>query len=1137
MACDDRQLSEAQRQAGFQQQRTGVMRAVRPFSGPPTLDNLIDYMNRELIPAVKQSREKVNDVYLQVTDNAPSANPLGYYFATDTTNGDPTGGRIRLDSATQNAATTVRVSQVNGRSEDVLSWLDVMNGGATAPLGVITLFDAINPGRFLRFDLTSMTDQGPYWDLGVTPIESSHDSPFVEGEAVVVSFIAGVASAGATVPPGLLTPIGANTVLGNPTASTAPPTEIAIPAMSVMGRSSANIVTYTLSSPSRFFRGNTAYAPGVGATGTTPTALGWGVLTQPDLPFVQDGQFYLNTFGLFTAPLARNLSSIGRSGFVYDAADYTFDVLGSDSVVVDAGTGQVQRAALAGGDVTASQNSNVLTVEANAITDGKLRDSAALSVIGRAVNSIGDPADIVASANDRVLLRRANTLTFDQIVDGDIAAGTITLGKITGIAANTVLGNNTGTPNNPLEIAVGTNSVLGRVGANIVAAPLVNSQMANMAAGTVKGQQIDAATGAPVDLTGLELAELLRYGTTQATTLVATANDFALNADTTVLRVTPTGAQTLTGITGGAQGRLLFVENIAGSGNNLTIASLSASSLTANRIRTPQALDMVVGFRETALLRWETNNNDWRVVARSMAGFALTDGDKGDVTVSASGATWTIDNSAVTLAKMANLAAGTTIGRQIDASTGAPVALTGSEQGENIRLGLREDFSPAPATYNDFVIDARTKVVRINPSSNGDVIITGFALGASNSDAYFTLLIIGGDGRVILKNEDAGSVAANRILTPFSADYILTRDRDGCRLEYIASRWTPIERVQVLDGDKGDITVSSSGATYTIDNDVVTNAKLRDSAALSVIGRSVNSSGDPADIAAGSDGHVLRRSGTALGFGTIATAGIADAAVTLAKQADLAQSRIIGRAEGAGTGVPTALTPTQVVSIIDGESPTWTASHRFDSFVQFGSSTGLPVSGDIRKALSLRVVTGEDIELVASDDILLDAVDQVTLDGIQLNLTASNQIVATVGNAFTINSSATVTVSATTSMTVSTENFILASGGFCLDDVVTTTTATENNFSVAGANVARFNGTTTLTGMVASRASQLAVIVNAHVANVLAIEDDHSGSSAANRFALDTSTRWVRPNSIALAWYDGTSARWRLITGDRTFTL
>jgi len=200
--CDDRQLTEAQRVAGYQQGRTGVQQAVRPFTGRPTLDNLIDYINRELFPAVKRTRDRVNDVYLPVVDNAPSGNPLGFYFSTETGAADPTAGRIRLNASPQDTATIMRVSQSNGRLVDVAPWLDVMAGGATTPLGVVTLTDAINPARFIRFDLTSMTDQGAYWDLAVAVIESSHDDPFVDGGAVVVSFIPGVGGATpATVPP------------------------------------------------------------------------------------------------------------------------------------------------------------------------------------------------------------------------------------------------------------------------------------------------------------------------------------------------------------------------------------------------------------------------------------------------------------------------------------------------------------------------------------------------------------------------------------------------------------------------------------------------------------------------------------------------------------------------------------------------------------------------------------------------------------------------------------------------------------------------------------------------------------------------------------------------------------------------
>jgi hypothetical protein len=53
----------------------------------------------------------------------------------------------------------------------------------------------------------------------------------------------------------------------------------------------------------------------------------------------------------------------------------------------------------------------------------------------------------------------------------------------------------------------------------------------------------------------------------------------------------------------------------------------------------------------------------------------------------------------------------------------------------------------------------------------------------------------------------------------------------------------------VADGDKGDITVSSSGATWTVDNDVVTYAKMQNVSATSrVIGRKTSGAGDPEEL-------------------------------------------------------------------------------------------------------------------------------------------------------------------------------------------------------------------------------------------------------------------------------------------------
>jgi hypothetical protein len=79
----------------------------------------------------------------------------------------------------------------------------------------------------------------------------------------------------------------------------------------------------------------------------------------------------------------------------------------------------------------------------------------------------------------------------------------------------------------------------------------------------------------------------------------------------------------------------------------------------------------------------------------------------------------------------------------------------------------------------------------------------------------------------------------------------------------------------------GDVTTVAGAVATTIAANAVTNTKLRDSAGLSVIGRSANTTGDPADIA-GTDGQVLRVSGTTLGFGAVAQSSVTNLVSDLA---------------------------------------------------------------------------------------------------------------------------------------------------------------------------------------------------------------------------------------------------------------
>jgi hypothetical protein len=133
----------------------------------------------------------------------------------------------------------------------------------------------------------------------------------------------------------------------------------------------------------------------------------------------------------------------------------------------------------------------------------------------------------------------------------------------------------------------------------------------------------------------------------------------------------------------------------------------------------------------------------------------------------------------------------------------------------------------------------------------------------------------------------------------------------------------------VSDGDKGDITVSSSGTVWTIDAGAVTLAKMADMATASLIYRKTAGTGAPEVNTLATLKADLGLSGTNTGDQTITLTGdvtgsgtgsfaatIATGAVTLAKMADVATARFIGRAT-AGTGTPEALTGTQATALLD----------------------------------------------------------------------------------------------------------------------------------------------------------------------------------------------------------------------------
>jgi len=133
------------------------------------------------------------------------------------------------------------------------------------------------------------------------------------------------------------------------------------------------------------------------------------------------------------------------------------------------------------------------------------------------------------------------------------------------------------------------------------------------------------------------------------------------------------------------------------------------------------------------------------------------------------------------------------------------------------------------------------------------------------TDGASNLTWTNGANNTVLAKSSTGIVEFDQVQTAYIADSAVTTAK--------------INNLAVTTAKIADNAVN----TLEIADKAVTNAKLRDSAALSVIGRSANSTGVPADIVAALDGQFLRRSGGVVGFGAITTPDLPTSTVSNAK--------------------------------------------------------------------------------------------------------------------------------------------------------------------------------------------------------------------------------------------------------------
>lgn len=244
-----------------------------------------------------------------------------------------------------------------------------------------------------------------------------------------------------------------------------------------------------------------------------------------------------------------------------------------------------------------------------------------------------------------------------------------------------------------------------------------------------------------------------------------------------------------------------------------------------------------------------------------------TDGDKGDITVGGTGTTLEIDANAVTSAEIADNAVGATeiaANAVIEAKLDADNAPTDGQMLSFVTATGRMSWvSPpaggAPLAIYDETLQLGSNATKMDFQGSGVTVtepvseeflvtITDTDTNTLGPDGDKGDITVGGTGTTL--TIDSGAVDSDNIAdgtvaepdlnifnTP-SLNQVLSWD--GSNLA-----WATDQTGAVSDGDKGDITVSSGGTVYTIDNQAVTLAKFQDIATASFLGRITAATGSP----------------------------------------------------------------------------------------------------------------------------------------------------------------------------------------------------------------------------------------------------------------------------------------------------
>ena len=597
--------------------------------------------------------------------------------------------------------------------------------------------------------------------------------------------------------------------------------------------------------------------------------------------------------------------------------------LASTKVLVGNGSNVAAEVALSG-DVT-MDNTGAVTVGANKITLAKMAGLARGKLISG--DSSGDPVALAAGGANTVLQSDGTDITYNTVATAMIADNAVSLAKMAGLARGKIIaGDSSG---DPAALAVGSaNTVLQSDGTDVsygtvatamiaddavdadklAANAVVNASIASNAAiahsklaalnngnifvGNAGNQATSTAVSGDVTINGagaVTIANNAVDGDKLADSFTVAAELIIAGHGLTVKQITASGYISASGT--------IEADAFLGDGSELTGVTVADNAIT---------LAKMAGLARGKLIVGDSSGDPAALAAGGANTVLQSDGT--DITYNTV-ATAMIADNAVSLAKMSGLARGKIISGD---SSGDPVALAAG--GANTVL----QSDGTDITYNTvataMIADNAVSLAKMAGLARGKIIS-----GDSSGDPV--ALAAGGANTVL--QSDGTDITYNTVATAMIADDAVDADKLASNAVVNASiaanaaiahsKLAALASTKVLVGNgsnvaaevalSGDVTMNNAGAV-TIGANKVTLAKMAGLARGKII--SGDSSGDPVALAAGGANTVLQSDGTDITYNTVATAMIADNAVSLAKMASIARGKII---LGNSSGNPALLSP------------------------------------------------------------------------------------------------------------------------------------------------------------------------------------------------------------------------------------